>query len=112
MSDRADGKSDKTKKQEAPKGPLDAFRDLVGQWERGVNQIANEAIAQARRVIGDDYGKDYVPDAPRQYQTKAKNAQEAHEAIRPTDLTRRPRDVARILDSDQARLYELIWLRR
>lgn len=46
MSDRADSKSDKpgAKKQEAPKGPLEAFRDLVGQWERGVNQIANEAM--------------------------------------------------------------------
>jgi Topoisomerase IA len=41
-------------------------------------------------VIGEDYGNAYVPDAPRQYQTKAKNAQEAHEAIRPTDLSRRP----------------------
>src|SRR5438477_1373351 len=66
-------------------------------------QIAGEAITQARSVIGDDYGKAYVPEAPRVYQTKAKNAQEAHEAIRPTDLTRRPRDMARRLDSDQAR---------
>src|SRR5215469_2882991 len=74
-------------------------------------QIAPEAITQARKVIGEDYGKAYVPDAPRQYQAKAKNAQEAHEAIRPTDLSRRPRDMARRLDSDQARLYELIWKR-
>lgn len=74
-------------------------------------QIANEAIVQARQVIAQDYGKNYVPDAPRQYQTKAKNAQEAHEAIRPTDLTRRPRDLAHKLDPDQAKLYELIWLR-
>lgn len=74
-------------------------------------QIADEAIAQARKVIGEDYGKDYVPGAPRQYQAKAKNAQEAHEAVRPTDLTRRPRDLAGKLDPDQAKLYELIWLR-
>jgi len=74
-------------------------------------QIADEAIVQARKVIGEDYGKAYVPSQPRQYQTKAKNAQEAHEAIRPTDLSRRPKDLARKLDSDQARLYELIWLR-
>jgi DNA topoisomerase-1 len=74
-------------------------------------QIAGEAITQARKVIGEDYGKAYVPDAPRVYQTKAKNAQEAHEAIRPTDLARRPRDMARRLDSEQAKLYELIWLR-
>jgi len=74
-------------------------------------QIADEAISAIRSLIKADYGDRYVPDAPRRYQTKAKNAQEAHEAIRPTDLSRRPRDVARHLDADQARLYELIWLR-
>jgi len=74
-------------------------------------QIDPSAITQARKVIGEDYGNAYVPDAPRQYQTKAKNAQEAHEAIRPTDLSRRPADMKRRLDSDQARLYELIWTR-
>src|SRR5262249_7714839 len=74
-------------------------------------QMADEAIAAIRRLIGSDYGARYVPDAPRRYQAKAKNAQEAHEAIRPTDLSRRPRDVARYLEPDQARLYELIWLR-
>lgn len=74
-------------------------------------QMAGEAITQARKVIGEDYGSKYVPDAPRQYQTKAKNAQEAHEAIRPTDLSRRPRDMAKKLDTEQAKLYELIWLR-
>jgi DNA topoisomerase-1 len=73
--------------------------------------IAEEALAAARRLIGSDYGTRYVPDAPRRYQTKAKNAQEAHEAIRPTDVARRPKDVRRLLDADQARLYELIWLR-
>jgi DNA topoisomerase-1 len=74
-------------------------------------QIDGSAITQARKVIGEDYGNAYVPDAPRQYQTKAKNAQEAHEAIRPTDLSRRPADMRRRLDNDQARLYELIWIR-
>ncbi|MCO5131278.1 MAG: type I DNA topoisomerase [Xanthobacteraceae bacterium] len=74
-------------------------------------QIDPSAIAQARKVIGEDFGKDYVPDAPRQYQTKAKNAQEAHEAIRPTDMSRRPAELRRSLDQDQARLYELIWIR-
>jgi DNA topoisomerase I len=73
--------------------------------------IAGEAISAIRHVIEADYGKDYVPNAPRRYQTKAKNAQEAHEAIRPTDLSRRPRDTRRYLDADQAKLYELIWLR-
>jgi DNA topoisomerase-1 len=73
--------------------------------------IAEEALAAARRLIAADYGTRYVPDAPRRYQAKAKNAQEAHEAIRPTDVARRPKDVKRLLDGDQARLYELIWLR-
>ncbi len=74
-------------------------------------QIADEAIAAIRALLGKEYGKSYVPDAPRRYQTKAKNAQEAHEAIRPTDVSRRPRDVRGKLDADQAKLYELIWQR-
>jgi len=73
--------------------------------------VAEEALAAARRLIGADYGRDYLPPSPRQYQTKAKNAQEAHEAIRPTDAARRPREMKSFLDHDQARLYELIWLR-
>jgi DNA topoisomerase I len=74
-------------------------------------QIADEAINAARRLIGADYGTRYVPPSPRRYETKAKNAQEAHEAIRPTDLGRRPQETKRYLDPDQAKLYELIWLR-
>src|SRR5689334_9916787 len=74
-------------------------------------QIDGSAITQARKVIGENYGKAYVPEAPRQYQTKAKNAQEAHEAIRPTDLSRRPADLRGRLDVDQSKLYELIWIR-
>jgi DNA topoisomerase-1 len=73
--------------------------------------IAPEAITAARSVIGADYGQRYVPPSPRQYQTKAKNAQEAHEAVRPTELARRPKQTRSFLDADQARLYELIWLR-
>src|SRR5437899_1245483 len=73
--------------------------------------VAEEALAATRRLIGADYGKDYVPPSARQYQAKTKNAQEAHEAIRPTDVGRRPREVKSVLDHDQARLYELIWLR-
>jgi len=73
--------------------------------------IAPEAISAIRGVIGADFSARHLPGAPRRYQVKAKNAQEAHEAIRPTDPARRPRDVARFLDQDQARLYELIWKR-
>jgi DNA topoisomerase-1 len=74
-------------------------------------QIADEAIATIRTLIGSAYGPRYLPGSPRRYQVKAKNAQEAHEAIRPTDPNRRPQDVRRHLDADQARLYELIWQR-
>jgi DNA topoisomerase I len=73
--------------------------------------IAEEAIAGARRVINADYGARYLPAAPRKYQTKAKNAQEAHEAIRPTDPARRPKRLKAVIDGDQAKVYELIWLR-
>src|SRR4051812_42253255 len=73
--------------------------------------MAPEAITAIRADIASSYGKQYVPDAPRNYQNKQKNAQEAHEAVRPSDPTKRPRDVAKFLEPDQARLYELIWLR-
>jgi DNA topoisomerase-1 len=73
--------------------------------------FAPEALAGARRVIEREYGARYLPESPRRYHAKAKNAQEAHEAIRPTDLGRLPADVSRFLDRDQARLYELIWKR-
>ena len=73
--------------------------------------LAPEAVTAARGLIGKDYGDRYVPGAPRKYTVKAKNAQEAHEAIRPTDVTRRPKDIEEHLDRDQFRLYELIWRR-
>src|SRR5260221_8661219 len=73
--------------------------------------IAAEAIAGARQLIGTEFGGRYVPAEPRVYRSPAKNAQEAHEAIRPTDLARKPGDVARFLDNDQRRLYGLIWKR-
>ena len=72
-------------------------------------QSAPEALDEARRVIADLYGKDYVPEAARIYKTKAKNAQEAHEAIRPTSLERNPGRLR--LEPDMGRLYELIWKR-
>ncbi|WP_288428802.1 type I DNA topoisomerase [uncultured Agrobacterium sp.] len=74
-------------------------------------QIAPEAIDAARRAIGDQFGARYVPEKARFYSTKAKNAQEAHEAIRPTDFTRTPDSIKRFLDPDQFRLYDLIWKR-
>ena len=74
-------------------------------------QIAQEAIKGCRSVITAQYGTAYLPDQARIYKTKAKNAQEAHEAIRPTDLSRLPKDAAPFLDAEQMRLYELIWKR-
>lgn len=73
--------------------------------------LSQEAIVASRALIGQDYGPDYVPEKPRLYKSTVKNAQEAHEAIRPTDLFRRPADVAPYLDRDELRLYELIWKR-
>ncbi len=74
-------------------------------------QMAPEAIDAARYAIGDQFGARYLPEKARFYSTKAKNAQEAHEAIRPTDFNRIPAKVRSHLDSDQLRLYELIWKR-
>ncbi|MFC7053003.1 type I DNA topoisomerase [Hansschlegelia quercus] len=73
--------------------------------------MAPEAITAVRSLIGSDYGSRYVPESPRKYTVKAKNAQEAHEAVRPTDPTRSPKEMAKRLDEDQARLYDLIWKR-
>ncbi len=73
--------------------------------------LSQDAVGQARGLIKSRYGDKYLPDAPRLYKSKAKNAQEAHEAIRPTDLSRTPEDVARFVGEQEARLYELIWKR-
>jgi len=73
--------------------------------------LGQEALDALRAHIEAKYGKDYLPEEVRIYKTKAKNAQEAHEAIRPTDITRHPKDVAEYLDPTQLKLYELIWKR-
>ncbi len=73
-------------------------------------QIVPEAIAQCRGQIETQFGKRYLPPAPRHYKTKAKNAQEAHEAIRPTDFRRHP-DKVKGLTAEEARLYKLVWQR-
>jgi DNA topoisomerase-1 len=74
-------------------------------------QMVPEAITACRDMIGSSFGKPYLPDSPRLYKTKAKNAQEAHEAIRPVDFATDPDSLSSYLDSDQARLYKLIWRR-
>jgi len=74
-------------------------------------QMAREAITAIRDHVKSEFGADYLPGAPREYSSKAKNAQEAHEAIRPTDVRNTPEKVARYLDERQRRLYELVWKR-
>jgi DNA topoisomerase-1 len=74
--------------------------------------LSEQAVAAARSEISERYGADYLPDKPRAYSRKVKNAQEAHEAIRPAgDRFRRPEEVEREVDSDAARLYDLVWKR-
>jgi len=73
--------------------------------------MAPEALSAIRATVAKTFGDRYLPEKPRHYQTKAKNAQEAHEAIRPTDVSRHPSTVAGKLEGEQARLYELIWQR-
>lgn len=73
--------------------------------------VSDEAIHKARNVIATHFGASFVPEKPRLYHTKQKNAQEAHEAVRPTDPARDPKSVARYLDNDMHRLYELVWKR-
>ncbi|HEY3515869.1 MAG TPA: DNA topoisomerase I [Gammaproteobacteria bacterium] len=73
--------------------------------------LADEALAEIRSVITERYGADNLPEEPRRYTTKAKNAQEAHEAIRPTAAARHPDELRRFLDQQQYKLYELIWKR-
>ncbi|MBI1216634.1 MAG: type I DNA topoisomerase [Alphaproteobacteria bacterium] len=73
--------------------------------------LSGEAIGATRTLIKNKFGETYLPDSPRAYKSKVKNAQEAHEAIRPTDVFRTPESVSEYLDDDEARLYELIWKR-
>lgn len=73
--------------------------------------ISNEAIKEMRQHIDNVYGSKYLPSSPRVFKSKSKNAQEAHEAVRPTSVLRRPEDVRVYLDDSHYKLYELIWKR-
>jgi len=73
--------------------------------------LADEALAELRDYIGERFGRDHLPREPRRYKTKAKNAQEAHEAVRPTSILRTPAELRDHLTKEQFRLYELIWKR-
>lgn len=73
--------------------------------------LSNDALGDIRGAISQRYGADQVPETPRQFKTKSKNAQEAHEAIRPTAAARHPDEMAKFLSPDQLKLYGLIWRR-
>ena len=74
-------------------------------------QLSSDAIQELRNEISNRHGKSYIPDNPRVYKSKAANAQEAHEAIRPTDISRDPESISGYLDAEQLKLYDLIWKR-
>ena len=84
---------------------------LISYMRTDSVNLGDEAIAEIRSVITERYGAAALPDAPRLYKTKAKNAQEAHEAIRPTSAARDPDSLKEILKPEQHKLYELIWKR-
>jgi len=85
---------------------------LITYMRTDGTQISKEAIIEFRNLITKDFGKEYLPNTPNSYEgKKAKNAQEAHEAIRPTDIKRKPGDLKKYINPDQLKLYELIWNR-
>ena len=84
---------------------------LITYMRTDAVHLANEALHELRALIEESYGPDYLPEAPRTFKTKAKNAQEAHEAIRPTSARHLPADIKSHLTPDQFGLYELIWKR-
>jgi DNA topoisomerase-1 len=84
---------------------------LITYMRTDSTNVAEQAQADTRRYVVDEYGEDYVPPEPPQYKTKAKSAQEAHEAIRPTSVFRTPDSLKKVLDRSQYDLYELIWRR-
>ena len=85
---------------------------LITYMRTDGTQLSKEAIEEFRNLILKDYGKEYMPDEPNSYTgKKAKNAQEAHEAIRPTDILRKPNDIKKYINADQFKLYDLIWSR-
>jgi len=85
---------------------------LITYMRTDGTQISKEAVAEFRDLIVQDFGSEYLPTNPNTYEgKKAKNAQEAHEAIRPTDIKRKPNNLKKYINSEQLKLYELIWAR-
>ena len=87
-------------------------RGYITYMRTDSTNLSDQAVSAARTAIREQYGAEYLPDSPRLYRSKVKNAQEAHEAIRPAgDRIRTPDDVRAELDGDERRLYELVWIR-
>ncbi|HEY9132958.1 MAG TPA: DNA topoisomerase I [Dyella sp.] len=84
---------------------------LITYMRTDSTALSDDAVGELRQLIARDFGDKALPDGPQVYRTKSKNAQEAHEAIRPTSALRTPREVASFLNDDQRKLYELIWKR-
>ena len=85
---------------------------LITYMRTDGTNISKEAVEDFRKHIKDDYGEKYLPDVPNSFAgKKAKNAQEAHEAIRPTNIKRKPAEIKKYVNADQFKLYELIWSR-
>ncbi len=84
---------------------------LISYMRTDSTHLSQEAVVELRELIARDFGDHALPAAANEYKTKSKNAQEAHEAIRPTSALRTPKSVAQYLDPDSAKLYELIWKR-
>ena len=85
---------------------------LITYMRTDGTSISNEAVDEFRNLIKNNFGKEFLPEQPNSYAgKKAKNAQEAHEAIRPTDINRKPEDIKKYINADQYKLYELIWSR-
>ncbi|WP_405232971.1 DNA topoisomerase I [Lentisalinibacter salinarum] len=92
-------------------GSADGNVGLITYMRTDSVTLAQVAVDETRSVIAERYGNDNVPDSPRQYKNKSKNAQEAHEAIRPTSVSRTPDELEGKLEADQLKLYRLIWTR-
>ncbi|MBR1944030.1 MAG: type I DNA topoisomerase, partial [Alphaproteobacteria bacterium] len=88
-----------------------AITGLITYMRTDSTNLSDEAIESARKYVKDALGDDYLPSSPKIYKTKAKNAQEAHEAIRPTSCARTPDSIKDSLQVDEFKLYELIWKR-
>lgn len=84
---------------------------LITYMRTDAVNLSKDAVASCREVIAKYFGEEYLPKVPKEYKTKSKNAQEAHEAIRPSDLANTPKKLETKLDADGHRLYELIWKR-